>query len=271
VSRRAGMLRAAMRRAGSSGQAGATGLTWDQWRRRDNGGAFATAPSNYDDHTSTAPLQGTPVYPWGFAGGNFLAAASISNMGAATWANAFLGGTLVDFYLALPQMLPPGKITRVIASQQGGVTAVTGARVRLAIWENRGTSDAYHTYPSTRIYDSGEVEFETPGPKNTGELSIVVTGGLYWATIQPNPTTVSNAVRGGTLRTDLCYSVGGMTVRWGNGEPNYNRSLLVGWRHAQAYGAPPSTFPNANPIKIGLGDSPATSFLPLIMYGFQPS
>lgn len=265
------MVRAAVRRAGSSGQAAAVGLSWDWWRRRDNGGAFAVAPSNYDDHTSTAPLQGTPVYPWGFAGGNFTTAAGISNMGAGTWANTFLGGTLVDFYLAIPQMLPAGKITRLIASQQGGAGAVAGARVRMQIWENRGTSDAYHTYPATRIYDSGEVDFETPGAKNTGEISVVTTGGLYWATLQPNPTTVSNVIRGGTLRCDLCYSVGGMTVRWGNGEPNYNRSLLIAWRHAQAYGAPPSTFPSASPVKIGFPDTPSLSFLPLIMYGFQPS
>lgn len=257
-----------MRRAGSTGFTASSAVSWDQFKRPDLGDAWVDGPSFYDDSTSSAPLAGTPVYPWGFDGVP-LSGANFSNL-AYTNAQMLGGAYTANVIVAVPQVLPPGTLRRLVIGQQDGVGSGAGAEVRLGIWANRGSGDALHIYPGTRLYDSGAVQMNALGARNTTAISVPVSsGGLFWASFSGNALAV--ALRMSVMTTNQHYPVAGMSVKWGNGEPSYNRSLVIAWKHALAYGALPSSFPSATPIRLTVLDSPWTWFLPLFHYGFEAS
>jgi hypothetical protein len=231
---------------------------WLAYHRRDPGGALVTGTSGSDDLTSTSP---TPLY---IAGSHIL--------GATPWGSAALtsmqGGGLADALYAIPQVLPAGDIIRLLWGCTGNPPAA--GNVRMGIYANKGGSGTDNLYPGALLYDSGSVSFAGLGTKSAGATAVAVDAGLYWLAIFCDTDADDGSSQGPALAEPSAYPLMGASVRWGSGEPTYNGSLQLGWRHAQAYGALPDPFPNSAPRRLANVGAGAQS-IPAIFYGFDPS
>ncbi len=255
--RKPGMFRPKLRRRGKSDEAAAGGNWWGAYYRRDLGADFVVANTGFDNRTSVAY---TPIYPWGMmrqdGGGDN------SVWGATDLTTGMMGGGLANALYAIPNSLPAGTIRRLVWGQPGA--GGTGGYIRLGIY----TASVDDLYPAALLYDSGAVIFPGSGVKNTAAISVPVTPGLYYAVITCD-TAAAVGTNGITILARLLYPVLGATLRWGNGEPRYNDSLAVGWRHTQTFGPLPAVFPSSSPYRLVI--TPGGDRVPCMFYGFSPT
>lgn len=255
--RKPGFFRPHLRRRGASDTATPT-LGWDQFWKRDPGGAFVPAQTGDDDPTSLAP---TFVY---------IAGVVMTNQGqppagsqSCGWAQ-LQGGGLQDAIYAVPQFLPAGRIVRILTGCVGNPDA--GSSCRLGVY----AADSDTLYPTSLLHDSGELSYSSLGRKGAADVTFAVDAGLYYFVMHASTTS-----SGGITNTTPCLNeadllpIMGRTVRWGNGEPVYNVSATIAWRHAQTYGALPATFPSSAPRRIVVSASSATRAVPAIYFGFD--
>jgi hypothetical protein len=282
--RKPGFFRPKLRRRGRSDASDPDGAWWGSYWRRDPGGPVsgggnlvrgpAGQGSGIDPPTS---LAATPVYCWGLQ--SFVTTVVSTPWGGRALAS-MQGGTMADQLFALPQPLPAGRITRLLNACVGNSQA--GAKIRLGVYRNRGGDGNFgsalteNLYPSSLLYDTGEVAFATLGPHGRpGDTigqefdGLDVEQGLYWAVMTCNSTAASGGSSGVAVDNKTIWPLGGATVTFGNGEPDYNSSLLIGWKHAHTFGALPDPFPTSAPRRLVQATS-AVLDVPAIFFGFDP-
>jgi hypothetical protein len=232
---------------------------WDAYRRRDPGGALVVAATGADDPTL---VNATPLYVAGLR--QFIGTNPINSFAMAD----AQGGGMADALYAILQPLPAGRLQRLVYACTGNAPA--GGNIRMHLWSVKAGAGSDNLFPYELLYDSGSIAFTTLGPKSAGAISggLRVTAGLYAFSIAADATAASGIAQGPAVPETAIYPVNGLTVRWGNGEPAYNSSLCIGWRHAQAFGTPPNTFPDSAPRRLVLAAGDIT--MPAIFYGFDP-
>lgn len=247
----------------------ASKVSWADYKRRDSGGALAQArgaATGGDDPTdySTTVLR--------VAGAELVGLTPFTN-GTIT---GILGGTLKDSLAALPQVLPPGNLIRLLTRRGAGGGALGAApKFRMGVYANVvAGSGTKNLYPGDLIYDTGDLAL---GAINTiiggTATTVALAGGLYWFVITCNtdaePANIDNS------EGSRFYPILGMTIKAAALEPTYNSSIGIGHRHAQSYGALPATFPNSAPKRMTLPDTGAgrieSTAVPVIYYGFDPA
>lgn len=263
-----GFFRPKLRRRGASGAA-APAVGWESFYRRDPGGVIvwgaALQPGGADNPLLTTA---TPLYPAGVR-------QSIGGSAVPWSGNALAsmqGGGLADALYAIAQPLPAGRIVRLVYGNTGNSPAV-GSFIRMGVYANSDSSDSLNLYPAEPLYDSGDIVYTSLGPKTAGAIAgggLQVEAGLYHFVITCNTTAAAGGSQGPALSESALYPVQGASVLWLNGEPLYNASAQIGWRHAQAYGALPASFPISAPRRLVISASPIAS-MPAIFYGFDPS
>ena len=237
---------------------------WEAYRRRDPGGALVLAPSGDDDATLT---NATPLYAWGlYAFFDFNG--QLGWAGGGNTLTALQGGGLVDGLYAIAQPLPAGRLVRLVYACLGN--APPNGSIQMGVYRALGGNGSTNLYPGDLVYDTGAISFAGLGPKSAGAISggLSLGAGLYYAAITCEAAAAAGGAAGAAIAECRLYPVMGATVRWGNGEPDYNKSLCVGWRASRAFGgALPSTFPTgARRLLIATQNTTA----PLIFYGYDP-
>lgn len=236
---------------------------WEQFLRRDIGGTFVEGTTGLDDPTSNLP---TPVW-----------VAGMKNLGTPIFSGGRLstdlqGGTLSGFMMAFPQVLPPGNLRRmIVACTANPPAAASGALIRMGLYNNNRGPTSLNLYPKERLFDSGSIVFESLGRKEVivpGD-GLFLSGGLYWFVVTCNAAAATATAEMCTLGEAAMMWFGGLTIRFGNGEPVYNDSLLIGWRHAQAFGTLPLTFPSSAPVRLIVQTAPDGNNIPAIFFGYS--
>jgi hypothetical protein len=234
--------------------------SWQNWFRRDTGGAIVLGSSGADSPTS---LAATAMYAWGLQRFQLGTGVTPWNVGRL---DQMQGGGLADALYAMPMPLPDGTIKRLAWACTGNPPAA--GNIRLGLYGVKGGTGTDNLYPGSLLHDSGALLFATLGLKGGTEISISVTAGLYYAVLTCDTGADDGASQGVSTFDNAIYPVLGATVRFGNGEPVYNSSLCVGFRHAQTFGALPSTFPSSAPRR--LLSLNGTDDIPCIFFGFDP-
>ena len=152
-------------------------------------------------------------------------------LGAINSAAYTTSSSATDTLIAVPFCFPRGgAIDRLTAYV---TTGIVGARVRLGIYTNKSDTDPY---PLSLVVDSGELSPETSSAEITSTVSArLEPGRLYWSAI------ISN----GTLATYRALAVGSLFPILGQDSSYTGTAHLNHWRHAQSYGALPSSFPDS--------------------------
>lgn len=133
-----------------------------------------------------------------------------------------------------------GVISTLLIKQRGGTTG----SVRLGLYSNIAKA----AYPNQLLFDSGDLNF-TGTSLLTAAANRRVAPGLYWLVLLFNAAAVSNAVQVDHLKSQAMFPLLGIAADLA--AVNFG----VGWRHAQAFGALPATFPTSAPVQLqpGLG------------------
>lgn len=242
-------------------------LGWDLRYRRDTGGALVVDSTGDADPTI---VSATPLYIAGM--GPHASFAFSSGYSGSSVGFPIQGGTLANSTICWPQILPAGKLIRILSGVVGNAAGPgAGGLARYGLYSNKNGPSNLNMYPFERLYDSGGVVFETLGPKDSvvpgGGLSL--TGGLYWFVMSMN--TLACGVNQQFIPcTSAIYMQPslGKTVRWGTGEPVDNASFTIGWRHALTFGAFPQTFPSSAPVRV-MNQATIGQVVPLIFFGFS--
>lgn len=193
---------------------------------------------------------------------------SSTTMASLQGAAAGTGGNRI---YAMPEVFPKdGRIRRLgIFVPVAAVTPNAQNKVRIGIYSDKGPGDPY---PLRLLYDSGELSVNLASVTmvvGATEPDIAVAGGsLLWAAFLPTQDAVdNNALPIMVDEAGFPPLLGCDEARAQFGASDTTPTIAFGWRHTQAFGELPTTFPSSAPVALVSRSSQAT--LLAIWFGFS--
>ena len=157
--------------------------------------------------------------------GNYYA--SFITGGAQTTQGLASANSLRAFPFYVPRLSRFDRIAMRVTTAGTGTTP----RVRLGLYKDNG-----NVYPSSLVFDAGEVDVSTNGVKEV-TLNASLPEGLYWIVLVGQDTTLLAVAA--TPNTDH-YPIVGY-------ESDLSGTPLHAWAHVQTYGALPASYPTSSP------------------------
>ena len=157
--------------------------------------------------------------------GNYYA--SFITGGAQTTQGLASANSLRAFPFYVPRLSRFDRIAMRVTTAGTGTTS----RVRLGLYKDNG-----NVYPSSLVFDAGEVDVSTNGVKEV-TINASLPEGLYWIVLVGQDTTLLAVAA--TPNTDH-YPIVGY-------ESDLSGTPLHAWAHVQTYGALPASYPTSSP------------------------
>lgn len=254
--RAGGLRRPKLRRVGASDAAAATAVA------ASHQGMRSTFPSG-------AAFSATTRFHWAGVAANSGSTGGVTVTPIRELAGGQLqGGGGGGIMHAIPDYaLEARSITRLIIkfnALSGGASAV-----RVAVYS--ATRVDGELYPDALLVDAGEYTEASSGSGwRTTDVSVSWSAGQYLFYVFNSNATWGGG--GGTiigLRTGVLFPYLGFTITNAFGVAGDVDSGGVGWRHAQAFGAFPATFPQSAPTRLVVTEANAANVtIPGIGYQF---
>jgi hypothetical protein len=139
--------------------------------------------------------------------------------------------------VAVPMILPAGRVKYFVINLTAAPIATAAPFVMLGIYGSRGTADQFKYSPGAQLYQSSFIDVKAADVAtfrvfNRGEIDVEIPSpGVYHFAMAGTSDSATQQI-GGNAQSAFNRFLG-MRAKWGNGQPNYNDSMVIG--HSRAY------------------------------------